>query len=195
MRLDYPATGRNREAILSVLQEVLRPGARVLEVASGSGQHAAFLAPRLQVGWWQPSDPEEQARVSIDAWREDPVLPALRLDVRRDWPALRVDVVVCINMVHISPWTCTLGLLDGAAEVLEEGGRLYLYGPYLREGVPTAPSNLAFDQSLRSRNRAWGVRSLEKVVTEASARGLAFDGLTEMPANNLSLWFAKESSG
>ncbi len=194
--MDYPATGRNREPILRVLREVLAPGARVLELASGSGQHAAFLAPRLDVAFWQPSDPSPEARASIDAWSAEAPLVrrALDLDVLGEWPPLCVDGVVCINMVHISSWSCTLALLDGASSRLAPAGVLYLYGPYRREGTPTAESNEAFDRSLRSRDPEWGLRGVEDLTGEAVLRGLRFDRLVEMPANNLSLVFVKEKS-
>ena len=196
MRLDYPATARNRDPILGVLGELVLPGARVLEIASGSGQHAVFLAPRLEVAFWQPSDPSASARKSIDAWRTEAPLvrPALDLDVLGEWPLVGVDVIVCINMVHISPWSCTLALLDGASPLLPPSGLLYLYGPYRRDGAPTAASNEAFDRSLRSRDPEWGLRRVEALAEEARLRGLRLDRVVEMPANNLSLSFVKDKS-
>jgi uncharacterized protein DUF938 len=194
-----PAAARNREPIFDVLRRVVREGDHVLEIASGSGEHATYLAQRLPVASWQPTDPDEAARASIDAWTAqlaaERVRPALALDVTKSpasWPVEHAGVVVCINMIHIAPWDACLGLLDGAAAVLgssgrEGGGILYLYGPYRRGGVHTAPSNAAFDESLRSRNPAWGVRDLEAVADEAAGRGFTLHEVVEMPANNLSV--------
>jgi hypothetical protein len=189
-----PATARNREPILEVLRRFVLPGANVLEIASGSGEHAIYLAPRLEVASWQPTDLDPTARASIEAWRTHSeatrVWPAIELDVtRRPLPALHVapDVLVCINMIHISPWSACEGLLDGAAELLRPDGVLYLYGPYHRDGRPTAPSNEAFDASLRARNPEWGVRDLEAVANAAAQRGLRLVDVVEMPANNLSV--------
>jgi len=187
-----PATARNRDPILAVLERWVQPGATVLEIASGTGEHATFLGERLPVASWQPTDPDAASRASVDAWRKEleakHVLPALALDVtRRPWPVTQADVVVCINMIHISPFEACLALLDGARDVLAPGGLLYLYGPYRRGGAHTAPSNEAFDASLRARNPAWGVRDLEVVTGEARARGLELAELVEMPANNLSV--------
>jgi hypothetical protein len=195
-RRNAPAAVRNREPILEVLRRYVREGAHVLEIASGSGEHAAFLAQALPIASWQPTDPDEASRASIDAWTAhlaaDRVRPALALDVTEglaQWPVARVDVVVCINMIHIAPWEACLGLLDGAAKVLAAsgGGLVYQYGPYRRGGAHTAPSNDAFDESLRSRNPAWGVRDLESVTDEAAARGFTLEAVVEMPANNLSV--------
>ncbi|HVH46977.1 MAG TPA: DUF938 domain-containing protein [Labilithrix sp.] len=194
-----PATQRNREPILEVMKNYVQPGAHVVEVASGSGEHAIFLASRLDVRTWQPSDPEAEARESIDAWRayanEPRVLPAIDLDVtKHPWPIDEADVVACINMIHISPWRSCVALLTGAARILRPGGILYLYGPYRRGGVSTAASNEAFDQSLRARNPEWGVRDLESVRDEAAIHGLVLDAkddVVAMPANNLSLVFRR----
>ncbi|MDF2692366.1 MAG: hypothetical protein K0S65_749 [Labilithrix sp.] len=193
-----PATARNREPILDVLKRRVPAGANVLEIASGTGEHAVFLAPRLAVASWQPSDPDEESRRSIDAWRvherAEQVLPALDLDVLAStWPepSARPDIVTCVNMIHISPWRACLALLDHASALLEPGKLLYLYGPYRRDGRHTAPSNEAFDASLRSRNPEWGVRDLEEVVEAAAARGFALVEVVEMPANNLSVLFER----
>jgi hypothetical protein len=144
---------------------------------------------------WQPSDPDPDALTSIAAWAADADLPNLRepvqLDASGTWPFAQADAVLCINMVHISPWAATLGLLDGAARLLPSGAPLCLYGPYRREGIPTAPSNEAFDRSLRERNPEWGVRNLEDVAAEAERRSLRLDRLVEMPANNLSVVFRR----
>lgn len=191
-----PATLRNRDAIVAVLKKALPSSGLVLEVASGSGEHAVHFAAAFPALEWQPSDPDPAALASIAAWRDEAghvnLLPPLALDAAApDWPIERADAVLCINMAHISPWEATLGLLDGAGAVLPAGGLLYLYGPYLREGLDTAPSNLAFDDSLRSRDQRWGLRSVEDMVAAANAHGFAFDTLVEMPANNLSLLFYK----
>ena len=146
---------------------------------------------------WQPTDPDSTARASIAAWRDEAglpnLLPPLALDASdpTSWPVTAAAAVVCINMVHISPWEATLGLMAGAGRVLPEGGVLYLYGPYREAGVPTAPSNEAFDQSLKARNPAWGLRSREAVSDEAARHGLVLSQRVEMPANNLSLVFRK----
>jgi len=191
-RLFAPATTRNREAILAVLERHVARDASVLEIASGTGEHATFLAERLPVSGWQPTDPDAASRASVDAWRRHlaatRVAGALELDVtRRPWPVSRADVIVCINMIHISPWEACEALLDGAAEVLVPGGILYLYGPYRRGGEHTAPSNEAFDASLRARDPRWGVRDLEAVEAEASRRGLDLLEVVSMPANNFSV--------
>lgn len=190
-----PATERNRDAILAILREELPPSGLMLEVASGSGEHAIHFAAAFPDLDWQPSDPDPAALASIAAWREEAGLANLRSPIRLDaaapWPADQADAILCINMVHISPWSATLGLLRGAGACLPPGGLLYLYGPYLRDDVETAPSNLAFDASLRARDSQWGLRRVEDVIAAADAQGLRFDRLVEMPANNLSLLFRK----
>jgi SAM-dependent methyltransferase len=191
-----PATERNRDAIAAVLREVLPERGLLLEVAAGTGEHAAYLAPLFPNLRWQPSDPDPEALTSIEAWQADAaadnLLPPVFLDAPSlTWPIDAADAILCINMVHISPWEATKGLMRGAARLLPAGGPLILYGPYRRAGVPTAPSNEAFDMSLKSRNPAWGLRDLEAVQAEASGQGLAFERLYEMPANNLTLVFRK----
>lgn len=190
-----PATERNRDAILAVLRDELPPSGRVLEVASGSGEHAVHFATALPALDWQPSDPDPAALASIEAWRAEAglanLLPAIKLDAAAQWPVEKADAVICINMVHISPWAATIGLMQGAGKVLPPGGLLYLYGPYFREGIVTAPSNLAFDASLRARDAAWGLRRVEDVIAIADEEGLDFQRLVEMPANNLSLLFRR----
>jgi SAM-dependent methyltransferase len=195
-----PAAERNRGPLLEVLREVLaaRAGGRleVLEVASGTGQHAVHFAAALPHLAWQPTDVEPAALASIDAWAREAglanVRPALQLDAAAwPWPVARADAVVCINMVHISPWAATEGLLAGAGRVLPPGGRLVLYGPYLVEGRPTAPSNLAFDASLRARDPSWGVRSLEAVLAAAAPHGLVRERVVDMPSNNLTVVLAR----
>lgn len=189
-----PATARNRDPILAVLRDVLPERGLVLEVASGTGEHAAAFAAALPALDWQPSDPDAEARASIDAWcaHTSNVRPALALDAAAaDWPIDRADAILCINMVHISPWTATEGLMAGAERLLAPGAPLYLYGPYRRAGVPTAPSNEAFDADLKARNPAWGLRDLADVTALASARGLLLDRVVDMPANNLSVVFRR----
>ena len=190
-----PATERNRDAILAVLRDELPSSGLVLEVASGSGQHVVHFAATLPALDWQPSDPDPAALVSIESWRQEVglpnVRPPLRLDASADWPVERADAILCVNMVHISPWEATLGLMKGAGAVLPPGGLLYLYGPYLRENVETAPSNLAFHASLKARDPQWGLRRVEDVIAAAEGEGLVLRRLLEMPANNLSLIFRR----
>jgi len=184
------ATLRNRAPILAVLRRVLPPRGLVLEVASGSGEHAAFFAAALPGLVWQPSDPDADARASTAAWCGGlpNVRPPLALDAAADaWPLDAADAVVCINMVHIAPWDACAGLVRGAARTLSSGGVLYLYGPYRVGGAHTAPSNAAFDADLRARNPAWGVRELDAVLALAARHGLAHAETVPMPANNLSV--------
>ncbi|MGG5823351.1 DUF938 domain-containing protein [Falsiroseomonas sp. HW251] len=183
-----PAAARNREAILAVLRGVLPARGLVLEIASGSGEHCAFFAAALPGLDWQPSDPDPDNVASCDAWCAG--LPNVRraivLDATSDWTVERADAVLCINMIHIAPWSAALGLLRGAARVLRARSPLVLYGPWFRAGVETAPGNLAFDADLRARDPAWGVRRLEDFV---AAAGEDFDApsVTEMPANNVTV--------
>lgn len=169
----------------------------VLEIAAGAGEHATYFASALPSLTWQPTDPDEASLASIAAWREAAglpnLLPPLALDATSPatWPVERADAVVNINMIHISPWSATVGLMTGAGEVLERGGVLVLYGPYLEDDIPTAASNLAFDESLRSRNPAWGLRRLAKVKAEAAYHGLVLETRIAMPANNLTLVFRR----
>ncbi len=193
-RRHAPATARNREPILEVLRRVLPPQGLVLEVASGTGEHAAHFAAALPNLTFQPTDRDAEARASCDAWTRDlpNVRPALALDAAEEaWPVVTADAVLCINMVHISPWTATLGLMRGAARLLPPGGPLVLYGPYRRSGAHTAPSNAAFDADLRARNPEWGVRDLEAVAEAAAGQGFSAPTLHEMPANNLVLVFRR----
>jgi SAM-dependent methyltransferase len=195
-RLHAPATARNRAPILEVLRRHLPKRGLVLEVASGSGEHVAHFAQAFPDLAFQPSDPDPGARASIDAWvasqRLANVRPALALDAAaKVWPIAAADAVLCINMIHIAPWTATAGLMRGAAAVLAKDGVLYLYGPFRRDGTHTAPSNQAFDQSLRRQNPDWGVRDLEAVATLAGSHGFAPPSVEAMPANNLSLVFKR----
>lgn len=196
MKRFAPATERNSTPILEVLRDVLPPSGVVLEVASGTGQHAVFFAPLFPRVSWQPTDLDPESLASIEAWRKDAgtrnLLAPLHLDVTRgDWPLDHADAVVCCNMIHISPWTATEGLFAGAAKILPAGAPLFLYGPFLQAGIETAPSNLAFDASLKERNPAWGIRGLEEVARAAEARGFRYLKKVAMPANNLSVVFRR----
>jgi hypothetical protein len=195
-RLYAPATARNRDPILAVLRDTLPATGLVLEIASGSGEHAVHFARHLPGLTFQPSDPSREALQSIAAWIDaaglDTVLPPLLLDASAaDWPVAAADAVLCINMIHISPWASTIGLMRGAAAVLPPGAPLYLYGPFRQDGAHTALSNAEFDRSLRDRNPAWGVRDLADVVALARSAGLEGPAVTAMPANNLSLVFRR----
>lgn len=196
-----PATARNRDPIWAVLQRHLPARGVVLEVASGSGEHAVHFAqasgPDIV---FQPSDPDPRARASIDAWAATSGLPNIRpaiaLNASADtWPIASADAVLCINMIHIAPWEAAAGLVRGAGRILPVGGLLYLYGPYRRAGRHTAPSNEAFDRDfLRARNPAWGVRDLEAVAGLAEEAGFAPPVIEQMPANNLSILFRRRTS-
>lgn len=194
--LTAPAVARNRDAILAVLREVLPGSGTVLEIASGSGEHAVHVAAALRSLDWLPSDPEPAARRSIAAHARRAGLANLRPPLDLDaaaapWPVTRVDGIVCINMIHIAPWIATEGLMAGAGRVLGEGGILFLYGPFREAGRPFAESNAAFDASLRGRDPAWGVRDLEAVAAEAARHGLTLVRRVAMPANNLSVIFER----
>ena len=195
-RLYAPAAARNREPILAVLRRVLPATGLVLEVASGSGEHAAFFAAALPGANWQPSDADPRARASIAAFRDAGaplnLLPPVALDASADeWPVAGAAAVVCINMIHIAPWSACEGLMAGAARILPLGGVLYLYGPYKEEGRHTAPSNAAFDADLRARDPRWGVRDLGEVIALARRHGLAHRETIPMPANNRSVVFRR----
>jgi hypothetical protein len=195
-RRTAPHVARNTGPILDVLRDVMPDRGLVLEVASGSGQQVCEFARAFPKLLWQPSDPDSESIRSIMAWRvSEPVfnlLPPVTLDARAaGWPIASAEAIVCINMVHISPWSATEGLMRGAGRLLEQGAPLYLYGPYRRAGVETAPGNEAFDQSLRSRNPEWGLRDVADVAAEAAGNGLALESIVPMPANNLSLVFRK----
>jgi uncharacterized protein DUF938 len=195
-RLFAPATLRNRDPILKVLSTVLPERGTILEIASGSGEHVVHFAQHLPGLTFQPSDPDAAALRSIAAWITESAASNVRPPVLLDaaaasWPVSRAAAIICINMIHISPWPSTEGLFKGAAAALAAGAPLYLYGPYRRDGVPTAPSNEAFDESLRSRNPAWGLRALEDVVALAATCGFSPAEVVEMPANNLSVIFRK----
>lgn len=195
-RRHAPATLRNRDAIAAVLAEWLPATGTVLEVASGSGEHVVHFAATFPALQWQPSDPDPAGLVSIAAWCGEAglpnIAPPLALDASADgWPIDHADAILCINMVHISPWAATLGLLAGAARLLPGGAPMILYGPYIEPDVPTADSNIAFDASLRARDPAWGLRNIDDVKVAAAAAGLIFAERRAMPANNLMLLFRR----
>ena len=193
VRRQAPAAARNVGPIGDVLAEWLPKSGTVLEIASGTGEHALAFAMRFPNLDWRPSDPDPEALASIEAWRADGpsnLRSPVHIDTRSDeWPVDRADAILCVNMVHISPWGSAIGLLDGAQRILEPAGRLILYGPWIEAEVETAPSNIAFDQSLRSRNAEWGLRRVEDFAVEAAARGLVLTGRREMPSNNIMLRF------
>jgi SAM-dependent methyltransferase len=191
-----PHVSRNRDPILDVLKRVLPPRGLVLEIASGSGEHAAYFAQALPQLTFQPSDPSAEALASVAAHRDDAGLPnlltPLRLDVTApSWPIERADAVVCCNMIHIAPWAACEGLIAGAARVLASGGVLYLYGPYKIAGQHTAPSNQKFDGYLRGQNPAWGIRDLDEVTALAGRHDFKLTETVAMPANNLSVIFRR----
>jgi hypothetical protein len=191
------ACQRNWAPILDVLERILPPSGTVLEIASGTGQHAVRFAAALPELVWQPTDPGPEARASIEAWAIEFEVPNLKppLDLNvmeKPWPIARADAMVCCNMIHIAPWEACLALFAGAQEVLSSGSPLYLYGPYFIEGQPIAPSNLEFDESLRSRHPEWGVRQLDKVCAVGSERGFELAELVPMPANNFSVIFRRQ---
>jgi hypothetical protein len=192
-RRHSPAADRNAPPILAELQRVLPPRGLMLEIASGSGQHAAGFAAGLP-GWeWQPTDFDPESMPSISAWcaGQPRVRPPLPLDVLASpWPAALpkpVDAMFCANMIHIAPWACTAALMQGAARHLVPGGRLVTYGPHFEDDVSTSPGNIAFDADLRARNPAWGLRRLAAVAEQANGAGLQLHERIEMPANNLLL--------
>ena len=200
-----PATERNREAILQVLQRVLPPSGTVLEVGSGTGEHAIFFTSWLYPRKWLPSDPNPLSRDSIAAWQAyspvDNLYSPLDLDVGAEvWPievdgqlkSYDITAIVSINMIHIAPWSACLGLMAGASRILPKGGILYLYGPFKQGGKHTAPSNAAFDEMLQSQNPECGVRNLDDVIAAANAKKLRWQETVQMPANNLSVVFQRK---
>ncbi len=196
VRRQAPAAARNVGPIGDVLADWLPLSGVVLEIASGTGEHALAFAHRFPNLDWQPSDPDPQALASIAAWqREGPdnLGPPVHLDVcEPEWPIARADAILCVNMVHISPWEASLGLLDGAARLLSNGAPLVLYGPWLVTDIEAAPSNLAFDLDLRARDPRWGLRLVEDFAAEAASRGFLLAGRRAMPANNIMLRFEAE---
>ncbi|HEX5060865.1 MAG TPA: DUF938 domain-containing protein [Kofleriaceae bacterium] len=194
MKKSAPAALRNREPIREVLAQQLPETGTVLTIAEGSGEHVVHFARSFPALTWQPSDVDAEALASIAEWREETALPNLASPVQLDvtaaqWPIAHADVITCINMIHIAPWEATLGLFAGAARTLPSGALLYLYGPYRFDGAFTAPSNEAFDASLRARDSRWGVRDVSDLQTAAT--GFVLRAVVEMPANNHSLVFRR----
>ena len=192
--LTAPAVARNREPILAILRQALPAQGIVLEIASGTGEHAVHFAAGLPEVTWQPTDRDADALRSIAAYRTSArlpnLLPPLELDAASPrWPVARAEAIVSINMIHIAPWTAAEGLMAGAGRVLATGGLLYLYGPFKEDGRHTAPSNAAFDAGLRARDPEWGVRDVAEVSDLAGRYGLVLVERVAMPANNLSLVF------
>jgi len=193
-----PAVARNKDPITKVLAQYLPSSGVILEIASGSGEHALHFAAAFPTLTFQPSDPDASSRASIAAWQEEARLPNLlppcTLDVMAEpWPVAQADAVLCINMIHIAPWNATQALLRGAARLLSAQGLIFLYGPFKQGGRHTAPSNAEFDANLRAQDARWGVRDLEAVAALASAVGFASPIIEPMPANNLSLIFCRLS--
>jgi SAM-dependent methyltransferase len=191
-----PSAARNRDAILKTLGQHLPEHGHVLEIASGSGEHITHFAGAHPLLTFQPSDPDPDSHASIDAWSRylglTNVAPAILLDTtQRISIPKAIDVVICINMIHIAPWSATVGLLRNAAKLLPMGGLLYLYGPYRRGGTHTAPSNATFDVDLKARNLEWGIRDLEVVAAAGSDHGFSAPFIEDMPANNLSVMFRR----
>ena len=197
MKRHAPATARNSEPLAEVLAEELPDRGLVLEIASGSGEHAVFLARRFPALDWQPSDVDVEALASVDAWAAEAaganLRPAIALDAAQaNWPIAAADAVLCVNMVHISPWSAAVGLFTGAGRILTSGAPLVLYGPFIEPGRETAPSNLAFDQSLKQRNSEWGLRNTADLDALAADHGLRRTARHAMPANNLVLVYRCE---
>ena len=195
-RRSSPAAQRNLAPIIAVLEDWLPAHGTVLEVASGTGEHAVAFAAHFPDLDWQPSDPSTEALRSIAVWRGDEaganLAHPIALDARdADWAIAKADAIVSINMVHISPWSASIGLIDGAARLLESGAPLILYGPWIEQGLATAPSNLAFDDDLRGRDPEWGLREVEAFAAAAAERGLVLVERRTMPANNLMLLFRR----
>ena len=197
-----PATERNREAILAVLREHLPDQSTILEIASGTGQHAVYFAQQLETCSWLPTDIDPINLASIDGWRQETgasgLLPSRQLDVRDPiWPIEAdltppISAIVNINMLHISPWACCKALFAGAAHILDSGGVVILYGPFKRDGQHTAPSNASFDEQLRAQDVEWGIRDMESVTNIGADHGFLCRDIISMPANNLSLVFDRQ---
>lgn len=196
------ATGRNREPILAVLERILPAEGTILEIGSGTGEHAVYFTPRLPGRHWLPSDIAPDKRMSITAWINatptDSILKPVSIDTtEHHWivetvlPTPPIAAMVSINMIHIAPWRACLGLLAGAGRILQPGQILYLYGPFMRDGQYTAPTNESFDERLQVEDPEWGLRDLEDVVDAASSQGLDLVEVVEMPANNLSVIFRR----
>jgi len=196
-QLDFPATTRNQDAILGVLQRILPDQGTVLEIAAGSGQHAVFFAKAFPNLIWQASDPDPKHRASIDAWAKATTVnnpPALHIDVlQKNWPVKKIEAIVTINMIHIAPWACCQALIKQAADLLPVNGVLYFYGPFKIGGKHTANSNQSFDVSLQNRNPEWGVRNLDDVAETALNAGFQLAESAPMPVNNFSIIFRKKA--
>ncbi len=199
-RLFFPSTARNREPIFQLLSQYLKPDDHVLEIGSGSGELAVHLLSKIPELTWQPSDPDQRSRDSIGAWRNhmhlSNLLPPLDLNAQdslsKNLSQQIYDAIVCTNVIHISPWTTTIGLMKAAGKFVRAGGFLYLYGPFKKSNQHTAESNRAFDESLRERDPSWGIRDVSDVESEAANYGLCLEKVHDMPANNFSLIFRKE---
>jgi len=196
-RLFYPATERNREPILDVLKTVMPDQGHILELASGSGEHVIHFAGYFKALTWQPSDLEDEALKSIQSWIQHKELsnvhPPLKLNTTEpQWPLETADAILCINMIHISPWQATIGLMDKASKLLPKGGFLYLYGPFRVDGKQTSPSNEAFDGWLKEKDTRFGVRDMAEVESLANQQGLKLNQKIPMPSNNFSLVFHKD---
>lgn len=194
-----PSAERNKQPILEVIARVLPASGTVLEIGSGTGQHVAHFAKALPNLTFQPSEMDRARHASITAWIRHEglgnVKPPIAFDVARfPWPVSAADAIICINVIHISPWEATLGLMRGAGELLQPGGVLVTYGPYRQGGAHTAPSNEAFDASLRQRDPSWGVRDMEAVAAAGAGNGLDLEESVPMPANNFTLVFRKRES-
>ena len=197
MKRHAPATARNSQPLAEVLARELPASGTVLEIASGSGEHAVFMARRFPALDWQPSDRDAEALASVDAWAAEARLanlrPAIALDAAApDWPIVSADALLCVNMLHISPWDAAVGLFAGAGRVLGSGAPLVLYGPFVEPDVETAASNHAFDQSLRQRDPAWGLRSTADLDRLAAGHGVTRTARCAMPANNLVLVYRRD---
>lgn len=192
MKRHAPATARNREPLADVLRHELPERGLLLEIASGSGEHAVFMARLFPQLDWQPSDADPEALASVAAWRDEEGVANLRAPIAldasaREWPLHRADAILCVNMVHISPWSASEGLFAGAKRLLPSGAPLILYGPFREAGAETAASNLEFDASLKQRNPEWGLRHLADMDALAARNGFRRSARYEMPANNLTL--------
>ncbi len=200
MKRYAPATQRNSAPIADILATELAHDASVLEIASGTGEHAVFMAARFPHMTWQPSDPDAEAVDSVAAWREETaceaILPPVRLDARNaKWPVGTFDAIFCANMIHIAPWDAAVGLFDRARAHLKPDGALLLYGPFIEPDTTTATSNIAFDASLRERNADWGVRELTACNDLARANGLQLTARHTLPANNLIVVYRQARAG
>ncbi len=195
LRRHAPATLRNREPVLSILHDILPDSGTVLEIASGSGEHVAYLAPHFPGLEWQPTDIDRDNFASIQSWTDDVggnIRAPVYLDTRESsWPTDTVSAIMCMNMLHISPWDSAVGLMAGARRVLGTDGILFIYGPFRQRGVAFAPSNASFDEFLQMQDPAWGVRDLDDVEALANKHGLVLEKVVEMPANNLSIIFRR----